>query len=268
MLPFLYRQKRPNKHLRSYIANYWRFRRTFGPGKTQTIFPDSKYELMWVARGTLFVNGNEVPRLFVGGMSPAPIQISAPGMVEIWSVRFMPWGLSPFGSLTAVQDTPLPAELVFGAAATTELQALFETATPKTLFADLDTYFLRNMMSRRVESATLQVATRYLEARKGNVKVQDLADHCNLSSRQLERVISKATGKTPRDIASRLRFEHVRNAMWRNPDISTASLASEFGYVDQSHLHKDFRHYTNLTPAEYLRQINEIYGHLREVRES
>lgn len=265
MLPFIYREKSPNKHLRSYIKCYWRFRRKFGEGsKGHRVFPDSSYELIWVKQGPLLVDGKEAPQLFVGGGQNQPITISGKGVTEVWSVRLHPWGFVPFFStLNLSSESTRAAELVFGEQIAAELTDVFRSSTKKTLADNLDEYFLDRMLHSRFEGAILKQAGRHILDTKGNLKVNDLADYCNVSRRKLERIINKSTGKGPHDIAARIRFEQLRNTLVLCPETPLASLAQEFGYVDQSHLHKEFRRYTGMTPSAYVKNFREIYAHIR-----
>jgi len=144
-----------------------------------------------------------------------------------------------------------------------KLQSLFENANKKTMAADLDDFFLQKLLTSRFDTSILRGAAEYLLQTQGNVTVKDLADYCNLSPRQLERIISKATGKTPRDISARLRFEYVRNAIALQPELPLTTLAHRYGYTDQSHLNKEFRRFTHMSPKEYITRFRATYAHVR-----
>lgn len=261
MLPFIYREKQPAASLRSYIKCYWRFRRKFKPGKSQKIYPDSTYELIWVQSGTLLVDGIPAPRLFVGGMSEQPIVLSSDGTVEVWSVRFLPWGLVPFdGDIRSLTQTT-SVDQVFSPADSESIAEIFRTSTHKDFAHNLDAYFLKKMLSGIADSR-LQLIGRRMIAEGGHIDITRLAAECRVSRRQLERVIAKATGKGPREVASRLRFEYVRKALVHTPNTSLSMLAHDYGYADQSHLHKEFQQYTNLTPRQYAKEFVDIYGPL------
>lgn len=264
MFPFIYREMRPNNHLRSYIKCYWRYRRSFAPRKSHTIFPDSNYELIWVQEGPLLRDGEIMPKLFLGGQSRQPIKISGAGRVELWSVRFFPWGFAPFGDVKIVaSETYVPVEAMFDEQTVADLYALFESATRKTIVEMLDDYLLQKLLVSRFDASILRGASEHLLERQGNIKIKDLANYCSLSQRQLERNISRATGKTPQEIASRLRFEHVRNTMVLCPEIPLATLAQQHGYTDQSHLNKEFKRYTDMTPTKYAETFRATYAHIR-----
>jgi len=264
MLPFSYREKTPNKHLRSYINCYWRYRRTFGEGKTYDLKPSNNYELIWVEKGSLFTDGQELPRLFVSKRNRETLTVSGRGRTEIWSVRLKPWGLVPFFNKHELTSKgPHPAEQVFGEQIAAELADVFKSSTKKTLVDNLDEYFLDRMLHTRFEGTVLKLAGRHILTAKGSLKVNDIADFCIVSKHKLEHFINRATGVRPRDIASRIKFEQLRNRLALSPDTSLELLAQELGYKDHSQLSEEFTHFTGMTPAEYANGFREIYDHIR-----
>lgn len=273
MLPFIYREKSPNKHLRSYINCYWRYRRTFGEGKTHDLKPSNNYELIWVEEGSLFLDGQKIPRLFVSKRNRETLTVTGKGRTEIWSVQLKPWGLVPFFNKHELTSKgPHPAEQVFGEQIAAELTDVFKSSTKKTLAANLDEYFLDRMLHARFEGAILKLAGRHILAAKGSLKVNDLADFCNVSIHKLEHFINKATGVRPRDIASRIKFEQLRNGLALSPETPLEQLVQKLGYRDQAHLLEEFKYFTGLTPLEYIKGFQEIRDHIRaaaiEVRSS
>jgi AraC-like DNA-binding protein len=51
-----------------------------------------------------------------------------------------------------------------------------------------------------------------------------------------------------------MRFEQVRNALFQRPHENIAALAHALGYVDQSHLSREFKRYGGTTPAAFARR--------------
>jgi transcriptional regulator GlxA family with amidase domain len=84
--------------------------------------------------------------------------------------------------------------------------------------------------------------------------VNEVAAAANATVRTLERNFKQSSGHTVKDVSGLMRFEQVRNQLWRNPDSNIAGLAAEFGYSDQAHLSKEFKKYTGTTPAAFARK--------------
>src|SRR5262249_16466116 len=86
---------------------------------------------------------------------------------------------------------------------------------------------------------------------KGQFRVAELADRCQMSARQLERQFDEATGVSPKTLARTIRFESIRSRLMFEPDANLTDLAYEFGYADQAHFIHDFKAFTNKTPSEF-----------------
>jgi AraC-like DNA-binding protein len=80
----------------------------------------------------------------------------------------------------------------------------------------------------------------------------DIAEACGLSCRQLHRRACRAFGYGVSTLARILRFHRFVEAHAASPGTSLAELASRAGYHDQSHLGRDCRALTELTPTAFL----------------
>jgi transcriptional regulator GlxA family with amidase domain len=102
-------------------------------------------------------------------------------------------------------------------------------------------------------------ASHLLRATGGQVGVRDLAVRGDISPRQLERLFAARVGLSPKALARTVRFERVRDRLWANPSLDLATLAYTHGYADQAHLTREFRAFTDRTPAQ-------VAAHLRARR--
>ena len=104
----------------------------------------------------------------------------------------------------------------------------------------------------RKDVERIQHAVGLINSRYGDIKVRDVATSCNLSERQLERLFLEQVGITPKLYARIRRFRSVLNffadpATDEKPRL--AELAAEYGYVDQSHLMRDFAGFSHSLPT-------------------
>lgn len=252
MFPQVYKEIKPSKHLKDYIKCYWLYEKVFELGQFERVMPDSSYELVHTGEPVYRVDGARLPTLFLVGQLKNPVNFYAEGRVSQWCVRFYPWGLLPFGDVAAIADRLwAPAEKVFGHEASSNLQSMAVDTPQVKLTGLLNDYFVRRLLAWQFDDSFLKRAARRLLEQKGDVKIEELAKYCYLSRRQVIRNIKQATGRAPHEIASRLRFEAVRDAIMHNPDVPIAHLAYEHGYSDQSHIVKEFKQYANMTPSEY-----------------
>jgi AraC-like DNA-binding protein len=79
--------------------------------------------------------------------------------------------------------------------------------------------------------------------------IEALATELGVGRRTLERTFQTTIGISPKRYAGILRTQHFLKAL-HQPE-SLTRLAYEFGYYDQSHLIRDFKAKTGITPGKY-----------------
>lgn len=253
-----YREYRCAASLSEYISCYWHYEREMGPGDTEEVLPDGFYELI-LQRRRAYVDGatGVLPGGFVVGLLDDPLVLSARAPIAHWSVRFYSWGLTPFGNVQAIgarrwQD----ASVVLGPTTSARLAATGRDGVdPDAVCAALDQALLSELLAWTRDDAVLRAAGHLLRERGGSLSVADLAAACHRSRRQLERDFAVGVGRTPRDVAARMRFEYARRLLTCDPDLPLAQVAAEAGYADQSHLARSFGRYARLRPSEFVARI-------------
>jgi AraC-like DNA-binding protein len=115
----------------------------------------------------------------------------------------------------------------------------------------LETLLLARLEPRLEPGPQVREALRLIHATSGRVRVGWLADRVNLSVSQLERSFKRHVGLGPKVVARQRRVsELVAEAQAaRKPDWSW--LAYRYGYSDQAHLIRDFRHFLGLAPSAF-----------------
>jgi AraC-like DNA-binding protein len=97
-----------------------------------------------------------------------------------------------------------------------------------------------------MEPEVAMVWNRILQAR-GQVCVGPLADEVGWSRKRLWSRFGAQIGLSPKHAARLVRFDHAVHRLAAGEH--TARVAAEAGYADQSHLHRDVREFTTLTPT-------------------
>ena len=94
------------------------------------------------------------------------------------------------------------------------------------------------------------MATRLLQAHHGQLNITALAAEIGVSERQLERLFHERLGVTPKHYARVVRLEHAISQL---PHFGTqADVAAATGYADESHLLRDFRALSGVTPTQLI----------------
>lgn len=108
------------------------------------------------------------------------------------------------------------------------------------------------LLSRRIPRAPdrlVGAAVQALRARRGSVRIADLARQLGLGQDALEKRFRRAVGTSPKQLASLLRLHHAVEAHLRGASLS--SVPYQAGYFDQSHFIREFRAVTGEPPGRY-----------------
>lgn len=202
-------------------------------------------------------SGQPLPSPFLVGLLNQPMIFHTSGRLEVLGIRCFPWtvfellGLPPGSDGVRALAHPI-AQLQ------APLQQLVLAGKPAEALAQLAHYFAQ-IQAQLADNQLLGKAGGALRATNGTLPVSEVAAAAHATVRTLERKFKQAAGYTVKDVAGLMRFEQVRNHLWRHPATSLAGLAHELGYTDQAHLSRDFKRYSGTTPAAFARKARR--GH-------
>lgn len=84
----------------------------------------------------------------------------------------------------------------------------------------------------------------------GHLSADEIASHCGLSRRQLDRCLAHETGLTVRQAYMEMKFDHACWLMLRTSR-TLAQIATDSGFADAAHFSRQFRRRTGTTPAKW-----------------
>jgi AraC-like DNA-binding protein len=122
---------------------------------------------------------------------------------------------------------------------------------------------MENGLRKRIASiarpeADLKMARFEVIARTDStMRVEDAASEVGLSVRQLERRCVASFGLTPKAILRRSRFLDTATAM-RGFSSPTERELDALRYFDQSHMNREFRNYTGMTPGTFAKAVTPL----------
>lgn len=111
---------------------------------------------------------------------------------------------------------------------------------------------LRKAQTPLLRDERCRRAAALLEKQQGRLQVRDLAFHMGLSPRSLERMFRAHLGMVPKHVARLVRFKHLVKGLRSGGFPNLAELALHCGYTDQSHMAREFKEMTGLTPGRYI----------------
>ncbi|GAA2223220.1 helix-turn-helix domain-containing protein [Streptomyces amakusaensis] len=192
--------------------------------------------------------GQRPMRSLVAALSPGPVRIRGE-RVECLEVRLSPraayalLGVSPReldGSVTGLEE-------LWGRHERVLRERLTDAATWRERLALMDGFLLGRAAGAPSMSPEVAAAWDTIVARRGRVRVGDLAVSCGWSRKKLWSRFSAQIGLTPKRAAMIVRFDHAARALRAGGSPADTALAC--GYADQPHLHRDALALAGCTPG-------------------
>ncbi|MGI5340231.1 helix-turn-helix domain-containing protein [Streptomyces sp. CA-181903] len=193
--------------------------------------------------------GRQSVRSFVAALASGPARVGG-AHVECVEMRLSPpaayallggvFARGPDGPVTGLDE-------VWGREGERLRERLPEAASWEERLALVDGFLIRR--AARAPSMTPEVAAawEHIVARRGRVRVGELAASCGWSRKRLWSRFTAQIGLTPKRAAMLVRFDHAARALRAGRGAADTALAC--GYVDQPHLHRDVLAFAGCTPG-------------------
>lgn len=201
----------------------------------------------------------------LGGTYSQPFVIPTEQQAACAGVVFRPGSAFPFlGGVPAaeLQNAHISLDTLWGPEAGRLAEQLRDAPTPTAGLAALQSSLLSQ---RRPDVAPHPAVTAALDAFQAGAyrrPVRLLAAELGVSQQRLGRLFREQVGMTPKELARVWRFQTALRLLHSAPTARWAERAIACGYVDQSHLVRDFRAFTSLTPAAFVARWGGQTNHL------
>jgi AraC-like DNA-binding protein len=174
-------------------------------------------------------------------------------------VHFKPGGAYPFLGAPACElaDRHVDLETLWGPSAAELRERLCAAATPIERFSLMEKALTAHLSRPLEHHGAVSLALGTFERTGNSAMVRDVAQHAGLSQRRFIQVFSAEVGMAPKLFCRVRRFQRLLALVRQVPAPDWARLAVSCGYFDQSHLIRDFRALSGLSPTDYLRQRSE-----------
>lgn len=260
-----YQQYPPSPALQPFVRRFLHGYNDSRDGHVLTIPPSGGMFLSYVDGAPLHVHFSdrtyrEEPRLFIGGQlrHEAP-RLESRGRFSLIGTEFTPAGFHRLFGVDAAPytdaitdfavDWPDEAVLLTG-----ELAALPDV--PARISA------LDRHLCMRIDTAgtatTVERAVEYIQARHGLVRVEQIAEHCATSARQLQRRFLRVVGVTPKHFAKVVQLNAVVAGLAGCAPGNLHVFAADCGYYDQAHFIHDFQRLVGTHPLRFLRDDDDF----------
>jgi AraC-like DNA-binding protein len=263
-----YQEFIPHDTLQDSVKRFWILEKEYtADDEIEEVSPDPCVELIFNF-GTAYSEigsspARKLPNICLIGVLSKPLKLRAAGVVKIVAVRFFAWGALSLLKNTVGLNSAAEADLdpqwrqVVETVAKNIHDGKYETAVE-----EIEDFLIGFRLNILYDPRQVRAAAKLLYHTKGQFRIAELADYCNLSLRQLQRQFDEATGVSPKTLGRIIRFEAIRNRLMSDPNANLTDLAYEFGYTDQAHFINDFKTFTGRTPGEYaieMRQFQKMF---------
>lgn len=119
-------------------------------------------------------------------------------------------------------------------------------------------HLARRLASRSERDVVSSRAVRLILSSDGALDIAQVARTTGISVRHLARTFQREVGVGPKLLARLARFHALLRLASARLQPTLAASAAQSGYVDQSHLVRDFREFAGQTPSEYFRTHNAL----------
>lgn len=245
----------PSPLLAPYIRHYWILECGIGTSTAQRIPPIGCIQMIFHRRKRLFIEGGKLqPRSFISGQNIRFYDVASSDAIEMITVVFQPYAAKIF--------LGIPVSLFHGQhIALDELNdSQFSDLSKQVEDApniDMCIYHIEQFLTyrlyefsghniKRISTALDKINT------QSQVNTSQLSDITCLSNKQFSRIFGEYVGTTPKDFMRIIRMQRALYTLQNDPSIPFVELAHYCGFSDQSHMIKEFKHFSGYTPAKYI----------------
>ncbi|MBT2619426.1 helix-turn-helix domain-containing protein [Chryseobacterium sp. ISL-6] len=259
--PEMYHQEfKAPEELQDTIKCFWYNRRDSEEAQSDfEVVPDGYAEIIFHFGGECSISYNgtlqPLPSPFMIGLLNQPVIFQMKNRLEIIAIRCFPWTVFDLLGLPSGKVEVHTFEHPIAQLHST-LNTLIQNGRVDEAIEHVKEYFLNAHKAIAKDSMLFKAGIAMTEA-KGTLPVSQVAQAAHATVRTLERKFKESSGHTVKDVSGLMRFEQARNHLWLHPETNIAGLAIDLGYTDQSHLSREFKRYSGITPAAFARKAKK-----------
>ncbi|MCE7924097.1 MAG: AraC family transcriptional regulator [Haliscomenobacteraceae bacterium CHB4] len=206
-------------------------------------------------------DGDAIPHFYIFGKYTAPIFVRHTfGKADVFGVIFKPAAFYHFFDAPQQELTDQLVDVKDGLGKEMD-EALDRMYRPPELEhrkTVLETFFLKRLAGKDICENVVDASLAEILHRQGNLKVQDLAKRFRVTRQHLNRLFLQRIGLNVKDYSRTIRFNAALRALTTDRYTDLMQAVADFGYCDESHLIKDFHHFTGGRPSDFLGKENAL----------
>lgn len=264
-----YRQFNPSELLQPYVDSYW-FLEDEVPNSKQMldrVVPTVRYGLIFTYCGQSeskqsYQNNFSVnPSGIFASVTHYPVFVKSQGKRGVFGVRLKPHTVKMLLKIPAVEvaNHTLAIQDVLGAEGKVLSEQIMNASGPEERIRLVESFLaFRLLRASKHENEAVKYAIWKIRQNLGNIPLRPLAEECNVSERQLQRLFLQHVGVSPKFFARTVRINHVFDLLKITNDRLWHDIVFHCGYFDQSHFIKEFKEFSGVTPEVFFRSTSIV----------
>lgn len=176
-------------------------------------------------------------------------------------IEFQPGGLFAFTGMAQKElaNQTIPFDTINSRLDRLILEALESAGSLDKAIGFLDSCLLKELLD--AYPAELQIATRSMIERAGNISCKELSNLVYYSERHLDRIFESHLGMSIKTFSRMVRINKAIRLM-KDPQCSITRVSHETGFYDLSHFIHDFKSVCGMTPRQYRSNMSDFYSEI------
>lgn len=172
---------------------------------------------------------------------------------SVVGVHFKPGGAAPFLGAPADEftDRHIGLEDVWGVQARQQRDRLMEARAPEAMFTVLESALLARLVRQLAPGPAVAAALVQLTRAPEVTRIGAVCGESGYGAKRFIELFRAAVGLTPKVYCRIQRFQGVVRRLANGRSVDWAGVAVGSGYCDQSHLNREFRAFSGVTPGQY-----------------
>ncbi|KIA97873.1 DNA-binding protein [Flavobacterium sp. KMS] len=264
----------PPKELSPYIKHYLFLENKGNDTQKLRLFSDGNTGVVFSLKSKLISGFNNyeaqnyLPSSFIYGQLNGFKDIYSGSEMSIVIVVFQPNGINQLLGITSseLRDTIITIDDIFGLEGIELQEKLSEQSTIQEKLSLLN-HFFKTLEAKKPMSNQLIAAASldYIFKSKGQFSLKQLVDYTGYTERHIERKFTECVGLNPKKFGNIVKIHGFLKLLKnKSEDTNLTTISYDAGFSDQSHLIREFKKHTGMTPREYLYNAGKLTNNFIE----
>lgn len=263
-----YQEFRPIAALRPYVNCIWTLEDRVPIGqyapKVERILPDGQMEVIFHLGSRFLHKDKDTERVqarsFLYGQLHQYVDLIPSANAKIIAIRFRPYGLFPFVSLSPkeFQAQQIGLQDLFGNSGRELEEQVNEATDTSSAVSIIEAFLLRQLINFSAPDPLIVHVSEVITQSGGLGDIKDIIRSYKISPRHFQRKFLEVTGTKSKTLARITRLQKAIRLAQHQSFSTLTELSLAAGYYDQAHFIRDFKSFAGQTPRRFFQQQHEL----------